>query len=89
MAKTKKLKRAAGPVLYDTMPYKVEGVGYTLFVCRRCPRAWKLKNPVDAWRVKALVNHFTSHDLNKAIGDMVREAADDANFKARQEPLPL
>jgi len=49
---------------YDTIPYRVAGIAYTVFLCRRCTKAWKLPNPVETWRLKNLVEHFASHDAD-------------------------
>jgi hypothetical protein len=48
---------------YDTIPYR-DGAGrrYTVYLCASCARAWKLPDPVEAWKVKALINHFGTHD---------------------------
>lgn len=53
--------------LYDTVPYKAGGKRYTVFLCKRCSKAWKLADPVEAYRVKALITHFSTHDIDKAI----------------------
>lgn len=62
------------PCEYDTIPYKSpDGVRYTVFLCARCARAWKLRDPVESWRVKTLVTHFTSHRADAVISDMMAD----------------
>jgi hypothetical protein len=66
-------------VNYDTIPYRADGQTYTVFLCKRCSRAWKLRHPVEAWKVKSLINHFTSHktdtDLDAKYGKPPSRAA--------------
>lgn len=44
-----------------------------MFLCARCARAWKLRDPVESWRVKTLVTHFTSHRADAVISDMMAD----------------
>jgi hypothetical protein len=65
MSKTRRKRtRDSGMVEFATMPYRENGERYTVFLCRRCTKAWKLADPVDAWRVKNLVNHAASHKID-------------------------
>lgn len=56
----------ASAAMYDTVPYKANGRTYTVFLCNVCSRAWKLHDPVEAWRVKSLMTHFAAHAADRA-----------------------
>ncbi len=73
-AKQSKAQRSRNAT-YDTIPYRIGGITYTVFLCRRCSKAWKLANPVDAWRIKSLISHFSAHDADAYTSRLTKEAS--------------
>lgn len=73
----KKRSLSQNPAGYDMLKVKLRGEACTVFLCRHCSKAWKLRNPVEAWRIKTLLVHFGSHRTDAAVSELMEGAAKD------------
>jgi len=59
--RTKTTPTTPHDLYYDTLPYRSEGKRYTVYLCRKCMKAWRLSDPVETWRLKSLLSHTATH----------------------------
>jgi len=69
MAKRKRRRRATRLVNFDTLPYTLEGRRYVVYLCLKCTKAWKLPDPVEAWRISSLLAHAQTHEIGAILAD--------------------
>ena len=66
--------KGTGPANFEILRHRVNGQTFTVFLCRNCTRGWWFRDPVEAWRIKNLLNHNAGH-LNGIAQDAAEAVA--------------
>ena len=77
MEKRKKMNGKGTSVYFEMLRHKSDGKQWVIYLCRRCSRAWKYADPVEAWKVNGLLTHAGTHQVDAMVTERLATALPD------------